>query len=158
MSVSNAPNLAGQYPEVIIKQLHDYRDGKRASSIMQALARNLTDKNVEDLAAYYDYSDPALQSQAWTVTASTIGGALLVVSAAIFVYVLATARRGQQVPGPYTFSRAVHEGGRVPLALNGFGLWVAMMIALTIVNYGYPIAQLASLKDASVPVIPIGTR
>ena len=108
--------------------------------------------------AYYDYSDPALQSQAWTVTASTLGGALLVVSAGIFVYVLATARRGQQVPEPYTFSRAVHEGARVPLALNGFGLWVAMMIALTIVNYGYPIAQLASLKQASVPVIPIGTR
>jgi cytochrome c553 len=55
MSVSNAPNLAGQYPEVIIKQLHDYRDGKRASSIMQALAHNLTDKNVEELAAYYAY-------------------------------------------------------------------------------------------------------
>lgn len=55
MSVSNAPNLAGQYPEVIIKQLHDYRDGKRSSSIMQALARNLTDKNVDDLAAYYAY-------------------------------------------------------------------------------------------------------
>src|ERR1019366_403286 len=103
-------------------------------------------------------SDPALQSQAWTVTASTIGGALLVISAVIFVYVLATARRNQQVPAPYTFSRAVHEGGRVPLALNGFGLWVGMMIALTVVNYGYPIAQLASLKEAAVPVIPIGTR
>jgi cytochrome c oxidase subunit 1 len=108
--------------------------------------------------AYYDYSDPALQSQAWTVTASTLGGALLVMSALIFVYVLATARRNRQVPAPYTFSRAVHEGGRVPLALNGFGLWVGMMIALTIVNYGYPIAQLASLKEAAVPVIPIGTR
>ena len=108
--------------------------------------------------AYYDYTDPALQSQAWTVTASTIGGALLVVSAAIFVYILATARRGQQVPAPYAFSRAVHEGGRVPAALNGLGLWVAMMIALTIINYGYPIVQLASLKEAAVPVIPIGTR
>ncbi len=108
--------------------------------------------------AYYDYADPALQSQAWTVTASTLGGALLVVSAAIFVYVLATARRGRQVPAAYAFSRAVHEGGRVPSALNGLGLWVAMMIALTIVNYGYPIVQLASLKEAAVPVIPIGTR
>ncbi len=108
--------------------------------------------------AYYDYTDPALQSQAWTVTASTIGGALLVVSAVIFVFVLASARRGAQAPAPYAFSRAVHEGGRVPLALNGFGLWVGMMIALTVVNYGYPIAQLASLELASVPVIPIGTR
>jgi cytochrome c oxidase subunit 1 len=32
------------------------------------------------------------------------------------------------------------------------------MIALTVVNYGFPIAQLAALKDASVPVIPIGGR
>ena len=33
-----------------------------------------------------------------------------------------------------------------------------MMIGLTIVNYGFPIAQLAVLKDAWVPVIPIGSR
>jgi cytochrome c oxidase subunit I len=33
-----------------------------------------------------------------------------------------------------------------------------MMIGLTIVNYGFPIAQLAALEDASVPVIPIGSR
>ena len=59
---------------------------------------------------------------------------------------------------PYTFSRAVHEGAKVPVALNEFGLWIAMMIALTVVNYGYPIAQLASLKQASVPIIPIGGR
>jgi cytochrome c oxidase subunit 1 len=31
-----------------------------------------------------------------------------------------------------------------------------MMIALTLVNYAYPIAQLASLPEAWVPVIPIG--
>ena len=51
-----------------------------------------------------------------------------------------------------------HPGGRTPVALNGFGLWVAMMIGLTVVNYGFPIAQLAVLKEASVPVIPIGSR
>ena len=45
-----------------------------------------------------------------------------------------------------------------PAALNHFGLWVAMMIGLTLVNYGYPIAQLAVLEHASVPVIPIGSR
>jgi cytochrome c oxidase subunit 1 len=31
-----------------------------------------------------------------------------------------------------------------------------MMIALTVVNYGYPIAQLAATPHASVPIIPIG--
>lgn len=53
MSTSNAPNLAGQYSEVVIKQLHDYRGGRRASAIMQALARNLSDQDIADLAAYY---------------------------------------------------------------------------------------------------------
>jgi cytochrome c553 len=55
MSISNAPNLAGQYPEVVIKQLHDYKDGKRSSSIMEALANRLSDRDVDDLAAYYAY-------------------------------------------------------------------------------------------------------
>lgn len=53
MSVSNSPNLAGQYPEVVIKQLKDYRSGHRASPIMQAIAQGLSDRNIEDLAAYY---------------------------------------------------------------------------------------------------------
>ena len=55
LSVSGAPNLAGQYPEVVIKQLRDYRAGKRQSAIMEALARNLSDRDVDDLAAYYAY-------------------------------------------------------------------------------------------------------
>jgi len=53
MSVSNAPNLAGQYPEVVIKQLHDYKSGKRSSSIMEALATRLSAADIDDLAAYY---------------------------------------------------------------------------------------------------------
>jgi cytochrome c oxidase subunit 1 len=107
--------------------------------------------------AYYDYADPALQGQAWTVIASTLGGAILVVSAFLFVYILARAARGEAEPKPYTFSAPAHAT-RVPVLLNGFGLWVAMMIALTVVNYGFPIAQLASLKETSVPAIHMGGR
>ena len=59
---------------------------------------------------------------------------------------------------PFTFSVAAHPGGRTPAALNSFALWVAMMIGLTVVNYGYPIVQIAILKDAWVPVVPIGSR
>lgn len=55
MSASDAPNLAGQYPEVVIKQLQDYKAGRRQSSIMQALAQKLSDRDIEDLAAYYAY-------------------------------------------------------------------------------------------------------
>jgi cytochrome c oxidase subunit 1 len=109
--------------------------------------------------AYYDYTHPDIAPQAWTVIASTLGGLLLVISAFILVYILAAAHRGPRTtPAPFTFSAAAHPGGRTPAVLNGFGLWVAMMIGLTLVNYGFPIAQLAVLKDASVPVIPIGSR
>ncbi len=55
MSVSNAPNLAGQYPEVVVKQLLDYKSGKRSSSIMQALAKSLSDRDMRDLGSYYAY-------------------------------------------------------------------------------------------------------
>ena len=106
--------------------------------------------------AYFDYSNPALQSQAWTVTASTLGGALLVVSAVLFIYILATARRNATEPAPYAFARSLHPNDPVPAGLNGFALWVGMMIALTVVNYGFPIAQLASLKETSVPAVRMG--
>ena len=108
--------------------------------------------------AYYDYTHPALQPQAWTVTASTFGGLLLVISAVLLVFILARALRTSSRVEPFTFSVAVHKDARTPALLNGFALWVAMMIGLTLVNYGFPIAQLASLEQASVPVVPIGSR
>jgi len=109
--------------------------------------------------AYYDYSHPDIHPQAWTVVASTFGGLLLVVSAFILVYILAAAHRLPKIaPRPFTFSVEAHPGGRTPALLNGHALWVAMMIGLTVVNYGFPIAQLAVLKEARVPVIPIGSR
>ena len=108
--------------------------------------------------AYFDYSHPAIQPQAWTVVASTVGGFVLLVSAFLFVYILASARRADKPAEPFTFSVAVHASSTVPRALNGFAIWVALMVSLTVVNYGFPIAQLAMLKDASVPVIPVGAR
>jgi cytochrome c oxidase subunit I len=109
--------------------------------------------------SYYDYSHPALEAQAWTVTVSTVGGAILVGSAFLFIYILATARRrGEAVPAPYTFSLPAHPVAHVPAALNGFALWVGMMIALTLVNYGFPIAQLALLDQTSVPAVRVGDR
>lgn len=55
MSGSDAPNLSGQYPEVVMKQLQDYKAGKRDSPIMVALAAKLSERDIEDLAAYYAY-------------------------------------------------------------------------------------------------------
>lgn len=107
--------------------------------------------------AYFDYSHPLLQPQAITVTISSIGGLMLVLSGLLFVWILAGAqlRRGDAVALPYTFARPVHMGP-VPAALNSLRLWVGLMIALTVVNYGFPIAQLAALPETSVPVVRIG--
>jgi cytochrome c553 len=55
MSMSDSPNLAGQYPEVVVKQLHDYKGGKRAHALMESLAANLGDAQIQDLAAYFAY-------------------------------------------------------------------------------------------------------
>lgn len=54
VSLAGTPNLAGQYREVINKQLIDYRTGdRRLNSIMEALASSLNDRDIEDLATYY---------------------------------------------------------------------------------------------------------
>ena len=53
VSDANAPNLAGQHAEVVMKQLIDYRRGDRSSAVMQALASGLSETNMWDLAAYY---------------------------------------------------------------------------------------------------------
>ena len=86
------------------------------------------------------------------------GGLILVVSAALFIYILAATRPATGPVPAYEFSKAVHPDAKTPAVLNGFGLWVGMMIALTVVNYGYPIVQLALTPQAYVPVIPIGER
>jgi cytochrome c oxidase subunit 1 len=44
----------------------------------------------------------------------------------------------------------------IPVALNSFGLWLALMIGLTVVNYGYPIAQLMVLNETNVPAVYVG--
>jgi cytochrome c oxidase subunit 1 len=107
--------------------------------------------------AFFDYTDPELAAQAMSVIISTIGGLILVVSAVMFFIVLIRAHRGPRVVvEEYRFSTAVHESKTIPVALNSFGLWLALMIGLTLFNYGYPIASLVSRSDTSVPAIPIG--
>jgi len=82
---------------------------------------------------------------------------ILLSSGILFLIVLI---RGQMAPrdeaGAYRFSVPIHMPARIPVALNGFGLWLALMIGLTVVNYGYPIAQLMALKQTSVPAVYVG--
>jgi cytochrome c oxidase subunit 1 len=108
--------------------------------------------------AYFDYSDPAVATQAFSVTLSAIGGFILVASGALFILVLI---RGQRAPreeaGVYRFAVALHPPLSVP-ALNSYALWLALMVGLTVTNYGYPIAQLALRKDTSVPAVYVGAN
>jgi cytochrome c oxidase subunit 1 len=109
--------------------------------------------------AYFDYSSPELAPEAWTVAVSSVGGALVLASGLLFVYILAMAYRQEPVENPpYRFSEPLHEVVAVPKALNGLGVWFALMVALTLVNYGFPIWQLARLQETSVPAIYVGDR
>ena len=48
-----APNLAGQPEEYLVKSLNDYRTGERKNEMMSIVAPALSDADVADLAAYY---------------------------------------------------------------------------------------------------------
>jgi len=82
-----------------------------------------------------------------------IGGALMVTSGALFVGILLRAHWNVRIElSPYRFSSAVHAQLTVPKALNGFAVWVVLMIALTAANYGVPIIQLMAAKT-NVPAV-----
>ena len=109
--------------------------------------------------AYFDFADPAIAPQALSVTLSAIGGFVLLTSGILFLVILA---RGMRAPaadaGAYRFSLAVHAPTSVPLALNSHGLWVALMIGLTVTNYGFPILTLSARSDTSVPAVYVGAQ
>ncbi|MCL4799697.1 MAG: cytochrome c [Burkholderiales bacterium] len=47
------PKLGGQYRDYLQKTLKDYKSGARTNPIMTGQAQALTNKEIEDLAAYY---------------------------------------------------------------------------------------------------------
>jgi cytochrome c oxidase subunit 1 len=109
--------------------------------------------------AFYDYADPAIAPQAASVVMSVIGGAILLVSAVLFFIVLARGHWAPRTePEAYRFSVAVRPPRSLPAALNGFGLWLSLMIALTLVNYGFPIAHVLATPGTAVPAIKLGDR
>ncbi len=55
LSGADMPNLAGQYPAVIYKQLLDYASGARENAVMSPRVTQLSDADMRDLAAFYAY-------------------------------------------------------------------------------------------------------
>ncbi len=109
--------------------------------------------------AFFDYTSPALQPEALSVAISAFGGFILVISGFLFLAILYRGQFGERnEPGSYSFAQALHMPQKVPAALNGYALWVALMIGLTVTNYGYPILQLALRNDTSVPAVYVGVQ
>ena len=52
------PSLAGQQGIYLAKQIRAFRDGERVEPTMQPFVANLTDQDVEDIAAYYASLSP----------------------------------------------------------------------------------------------------
>jgi cytochrome c553 len=58
--ISANPNLAGQHPEYLVKQLQNYKSGERKNPIMTGIASTLSDDDMRNVAAYYAAQGPRL--------------------------------------------------------------------------------------------------
>ena len=57
------PKLAGQHPAYLVKQLTEFKSGKRANAVMggtTGIASKLSEQEMKDLAAYFAAKKPAL--------------------------------------------------------------------------------------------------
>lgn len=53
-TIPNYPKLAGQHVGYLVKQMADFKSGKRKDPIMSAQVANLQSKDMEDIAAYFN--------------------------------------------------------------------------------------------------------
>lgn len=52
-TLPEAPNLAGQTDIYLVKALNDFKSGARKNEMMTMMVTNLSDADIENLAAYY---------------------------------------------------------------------------------------------------------
>ena len=52
------PKLAGQHPEYLVKQLVEFKSGKRKNAIMAGFAATLTDEDMRNIAAWASQQKP----------------------------------------------------------------------------------------------------
>jgi cytochrome c553 len=58
--VPNYPNLAGQYPDYLRREIAEYKDGGRKNPIMSAMSATIKDSDVAALADYFSKMQPSL--------------------------------------------------------------------------------------------------
>ncbi len=51
-SIAENPKLAQQHPEYLVKQLQEFKSGKRASPVMQGFASMLSDEDMKNVSAW----------------------------------------------------------------------------------------------------------
>ena len=51
--ITQNPKLAGQHSAYLVKQLTEFKSGKRANAVMSGMAANLSADQMKDLAAYF---------------------------------------------------------------------------------------------------------
>jgi cytochrome c553 len=52
-SAPDQPVLAGQYEDYLVRALTDYKNGRRTNPIMKGFAGQLSQQDIEDLAAWF---------------------------------------------------------------------------------------------------------
>ncbi len=53
------PSLAAQQPAYLVNQLKAFKSGNRSNTMMQAIATNLSNEDMDNLAAYFSSQKPA---------------------------------------------------------------------------------------------------
>lgn len=57
-TIQTNPNLAGQYPEYLTKQLLSFKSGERKSTVMASIVANLSPDDMKNLGAYFGGKTP----------------------------------------------------------------------------------------------------
>jgi cytochrome c553 len=72
--VSDMPRLAGQNAGYLARQLRAFRNGERANPLMDEITRQMTDTDIDDLAAFWNHqpvgSDSAVPPEAQAIRTS----------------------------------------------------------------------------------------
>lgn len=56
-AAADFPKLAGQHADYIVKSLQGYKSGTRKNPVMAPMGANLSQRDMEDLAAYFSHQE-----------------------------------------------------------------------------------------------------
>ena len=103
--------------------------------------------------AIFDYSDPVLGKTAPLVILSVVGGLIVFCSVLLFFYVLLRSSFApvEESMSPLRYALSVNPPATVPPLLNGFIFWNAILLALVVIAYGYPVGQFFFLHNQNAP-------